>query len=64
MSIALKGKDSDLPVADPTRNYCHPYHSVGSKPVSAQSLLKTGISAVLARDFRQILARVAILRRL
>ena len=34
------------------------------KIISAQSLLKTGISAVLAGDFWEILARVAILRRL
>jgi hypothetical protein len=37
---------------------------VGSKFVSAESLLKTGVSAVSAGDFREILARVAIFRSL
>jgi len=47
-----------------TKTHCHLYHSVVSKIISARSLLKTGISAVLAGDFWEILARVAILRRL
>jgi len=42
--------------------HCHPHRSVVIEPVSAQSLLKTGFSAVLAGDFRQILARVAIFK--
>jgi hypothetical protein len=36
--------------------------SVGSKFVSAKNLPKTGVSALLAGDFREILARVAIFR--
>jgi hypothetical protein len=43
---------------------CRPYHPVGSKFVSAESLPKTGVSGVWAGDFREILAKVATFRKL
>src|SRR5712675_2855332 len=47
-----------------TEAHCHLYRPVGSKFVSAESLHKTGVSAVLAGDFREILARVVVFRSL
>ena len=47
-----------------TETHCHLYHSVRSKLSPPQSLLKTGISADLPGDYREILAKVAVLRRL
>ena len=45
--------------ADKGGNHCRLYHQVGSKFVSAESLPKTGVSAFLAGDFQEILAKVA-----
>jgi hypothetical protein len=52
----------DCPVLPENRRRwnCHLYRSVGSKFVSAESLSKTGISAVSAGDFSDFLAKVAI----
>jgi hypothetical protein len=47
-----------------TKIDCRSYHLVRSEFVSAESLTKTGISAVLIGDFREILARVAVFPRL
>ena len=44
-----------------TEMHCHSYRSVGSNIVSAERLSKTGVSTVLPGDFRDILARVAVL---
>jgi len=41
-----------------TETYCHLYHSVRIEIVSDKSLPKTGVSAVLAGDFWEILAEV------
>ena len=40
---------------------CAPAAVVGSNGVSAESLFKTGVFAVLAGDFREFLAKVAAL---
>jgi hypothetical protein len=47
-----------------TETHCHLYRAVGSKFVSVESLLKTGVSAVWAGDFWEILAEVVIFRSL
>ena len=64
MSIALRGKGSDLPVADRPEATATPTTQWGSNQSPSIVSTKMGISAVWAGDFRQILAKVAVFWRL
>ena len=63
--IELSGKGSEVRNiwAQETGEHCDAHVAVDIEKVSARSLPKTGVLREAARDFREILAEVATLRR-